>query len=138
MPNSNALERRSLPRKTELLLWVRAGGRCEFDGCNEYLIAHHVTQRKGKYGEVAHIVAFSDAGPRGDDDRPEQIHDVDNLMLLCHRCHVLIDRERPDDFPVNVLRKHKIEHEERILRLTEAKPHRRTTVLQLRARVNVK
>lgn len=136
MPKKATSEKRSIPRKTELLLWVRAGGRCEFDGCNEYLIAHHVTQRKGKYGEVAHIVAFSDAGPRGDAERPSEIHEVDNLMLLCHRCHVLIDRERPDDFPVDVLRKHKIEHEERILRLTEAKPDRKTTVLQLRARVN--
>src|SRR6266487_4552502 len=92
-------EVRSLPRKTELLLWVMAGGRCEFDGCNKYLVAHHLTQATGKYGEVAHVIAFSERGPRGR-ITVKKIHEIENLMLLCHSCHVLVDRERPQDFSV--------------------------------------
>src|SRR5258706_16288352 len=78
------------PRK--LLLAVRAGGRCEFDGCPEYLFEHHVTLREGNFAQLAHIVAFSEVGPRAEaGNRPADVHSLDNLMLLCHRCHKLID-----------------------------------------------
>ena len=127
-------EVRSLPRKTELLLWVAAGGRCEFDGCNTYLISHHVTKATGKYGEVAHVIAFSIRGPRGSVD-VKNIHSIDNLMLLCHACHVLVDRERPGDYSVETLMRHKQEHELRIRRQTDARPDRQTTVVQLRSRI---
>jgi CBASS immunity sensor of nucleotide second messenger signals/HNH endonuclease len=126
---------RSLSEKTKLLLWVRAGGRCEFDGCNEYLFRHHVTLEAVNLGELAHIVAFSPEGPRGKDgDRPEQINDPSNLMLLCPRCHKLIDTTG-SKYSRSLLQRHKKEHEDRIFRLTEAKPERKTTVLQLLAKV---
>ena len=74
------------------MLFVRAGGRCEFDGCNSYLLEHHLTLTEGNFAEIAHVVAFKPDGPRGHEGtRPEEIHDVDNLMLLCPRCHKLID-----------------------------------------------
>jgi len=128
---------RSLPEKTKLLLWVRAGGRCEFDGCNEYLFRHHVTLEAVNLGELAHIIAFSPEGPRGKDgERPDQINDPANLMLLCPRCHKLIDDETTGKkYSRALLQRHKKEHEDRILRLTEAKPERKTTVLQLLAKV---
>ncbi len=125
---------RGIPRKTELLLWVRAGGRCEFDGCNEYVFQHHVTLDAVKLGDLAHIVAFTDAGPRGEAGRPADIHNVSNLMLVCLRCHRLIDA-RPGDFSVELLAKHKRDHEERIHRLTEAKPNRKSRVIQLLTKV---
>jgi len=128
---------RNIPWKTKLILWVRAGGRCEFDGCNEYLLKHHVTLDEVNLGELAHIVAFKPEGPRGDDcERPVDIHLVSNLMLLCPRCHKLIDNPATKEkFTLVTLIRHKREHEERIFRLTEAKPERKTTIVQLITKV---
>jgi SMODS-associated and fused to various effectors sensor domain/HNH endonuclease len=128
---------RRVPTKTALILWVRAGGRCEFDGCNEYLLQHHVTLTDMNLGELAHIVAFKQEGPRGSDPtRSREIHDISNLMLLCPRCHKLIDDPATKDKYTRVtLVRHKEEHEERIFRLTAAKPERKTTIIQLLAKV---
>src|SRR5947209_6467600 len=74
---------RAIPWQIRLMLWVRAGGRCEFDGCNKYLLEHELTFTAGNYGEAAHIVAFKPDGPRGRSrTRPAKINDVTNLMLL--------------------------------------------------------
>src|SRR5438876_2543943 len=71
-----------------LLLAVRAGGVCEFDGCRDNVFEHHVTLDAKNFGEAAHIVAWSEAGPRGYDvSRPADINDIGNLMLLCPKCH---------------------------------------------------
>jgi len=127
---------RHIPEKTRLLLWVRAGGRCEFDGCNDYLFEHHVTLDNVNLADVAHVVAFKSEGPRGAEDRPEDIHDIANLMLLCLRCHKLIDDSVAGErFTVATLRQFKSDHEERILRLTELKPDRKTFVLQMLGRI---
>ncbi len=128
---------RKVPTKTELLLWVKAGGRCEFNGCNEYLFRHHVTLDTVKLAEIAHIVAFKPDGPRGGiSERPTDIHDISNLMLLCPRCHTLIDDAvKEGKYSRETLVKHKREHEERILRLTAAKPELKTTVVQLLTRI---
>ena len=128
---------RSVSRKTTLLLWVRAGGRCEFDGCNEYLFRHHVTLDDVNLAELAHIVAFKPDGPRGNDQgRPGDIHAPENLMLLCQRCHKLIDdQDTGKRYTRAALQQYKREHEERILRLTAAKPERKTTVVEIRAKV---
>src|SRR5438094_9912673 len=49
---------RRIPDLTRLLLFVRAGGRCEFDGCPRYLMEHPVTLTEGNLAQVAHVVAF--------------------------------------------------------------------------------
>lgn len=128
---------RKLKETTKILLWVRSGGRCEFDGCLEYLLEHHVTLDVVNLGEMAHIVAFKPDGPRGGDpDRPVDINNVDNLMMLCSRCHKLIDRpETMDKFTRATLERHKREHEERIFHLTACKPERKTTIVQVLARI---
>lgn len=126
---------RNIPPTTRLFLYVKAGGRCEFDGCNDYLLEHHVTKAGGNFAEMAHIFAFSDGGPRADAERgPEDVHDISNLMLLCPVCHTLIDG-RPGEFTVEVLRKHKKAHEDRVFLLTDTKPDRETIVVALRGRV---
>jgi hypothetical protein len=117
MSNASPIQpARHIPWKTRLILWVYAGGRCEFDGCNEYLLKHHVTLDAVNLGELAHVVAFEPGGPRGDDgERPDDIHAVSNLMLLCPRCHKLIDDSGTKDrFSRETLVRHKREHEERI------------------------
>jgi hypothetical protein len=127
---------RTIPPKTSLFLYVHAGGRCEFDGCNKYLLEHYPTQTPGNFAEQAHIYAFKETGPRGDRaERPADINDLSNLMLLCPECHHLIDVVRPDDYPVEVLRRFKHDHEDRNYALTALAKDRDTVPLVLKALV---
>lgn len=128
---------RSIKPDTKLLLYVRAGGRCEFDGCNEYVLSHQLTHKTINLGQMAHIIAFSEDGPRGDGDgekRPVDINNVDNLMLLCHRCHKLID-DHPKEYSRETLVNYKKAHEERIFWLTSASPDRQTSVVILKSKI---
>jgi hypothetical protein len=127
---------RAIPPAVQLRLYVAAGGRCEFDGCNEYVLEHQVTRRPGNFGEAAHIVAFKPDGPRGwDGGRPRKINDAANLMLLCAGCHKLVD-DHPEDYSRETLREYKRIHEVRIRHLTSLGPAQRTAVLVVKAPVN--
>ena len=120
---------RKAPEKTRLILFVQAGGRCEFDGCNRYMLEHHLTGQEGNFAQVAHICGFSDRGPwAGAENATEDVHDISNLMLLCPGCHKLVD-DRPDEYTVEVLRRHKKTHEDRIFMLTDTRPDRHTVAV---------
>jgi len=122
---------------TALFLYTRAGGRCEFDGCNKNLLEHYPTEASGNFGEKSHIFAFSEGGSRGlESGRPENIHDLSNLILMCPECHHLVDDVRPADYPVERLRSFKQEHEERILRLTGLSKDMDTIPVVLKGNVN--
>jgi hypothetical protein len=131
---SPILTARRVPEGTRIFLCVRTGGRCEFDDCNEYLFEHHVTRADGLYAEVAHIVAFKPDGPRGSHTRPQDVHAIENLMLLCPRCHKLID-DHPDRFTRETLQRFKNAHEEHIRRVTGLPPEKRTAVLVVQATI---
>jgi hypothetical protein len=123
---------RNIPWPVRTLLAVRAGGICEFDGCRNYLLEHPLTLTAGNFAEVAHIVAFKPDGPRGQDgERPININDADNLMLLCPTCHKLVD-DHPTDYTRKTLEEYKRAHEQRIRHLTSLSPDRKTAVLVLR------
>jgi len=112
---------------TSLSLYVQAGGRCEFDGCNKYLLEHDPTEIAGNFAEQAHIYAFSADGPRGHvSGRPDDINDLANLILLCPECHHLVDAVRPNDYSVEALKRFKRDHENRIFSLTELSADRDT------------
>ena len=124
--------------RTTLFLLVRAGGRCEFDGCNEYLLENLLTSTAGNFGEQAHIFAFKEKGPRGSEEgRPmvAAINAVGNLMLLCKRCHKEIDVIAPEKYPVEVLREFKREHESRIRSLTGISKNRTTIPIVLKGQI---
>lgn len=121
---------RQVPSNTRLFLYVHAGGRCEFDGCNDYLLEHHVTKTPGNYAEMAHIYAFNAGGPRAK-GRRGSVHDLTNLMLLCPKCHKEID-DNSDKWTVAVLRRFKRAHEDRVYMLTGTSPDRDTTAVLLR------
>jgi hypothetical protein len=126
---------RQVDPKVKVQLFVLAGGRCQFDGCLHYLIEHHLTHKRGIFAQMAHIVAFSKKGPRGNVlDRPEDINNVDNLMLLCPTCHKLID-DNPDEHPREQLEAFKRDNEERIFRLTAMAPDRKTTVVIITSKI---
>lgn len=126
---------RRLNESTKIQLFVRAGGRCEFPGCNQFLLEHHLTLVLGNYAQAAHIVAFSRQGPRADASlSASYINAPDNLMLLCQRCHKLID-DRPVEYTVDWLKLHKGRHEDRIHHLAGISADLRTTVVRLTARI---
>lgn len=135
VPPVTRVPSRSIRRLTQLLLFVRAGGRCEFDGCNKYLLRHHLTLTEGNFGEMAHVVAFSPQGPRGAQCLDAgKLNSIANLMLLCPGCHRLIDR-RAAEYSVTTLRRFKQRHEDRIHRLTGTQPDHETRVVILKAKI---
>ncbi len=131
-----SVTQRNIPVPVRLQLYVDAGGRCEFDGCNDYLLEHRSTRRSGNFGEAAHIVAFKSDGPRGRAGvRPPNINDVSNLMLLGADCHKLID-DHPEDYSRETLEVYKSTHEARIKHLTSLGTVDRTAVLVVKAPIN--
>lgn len=106
----------SIPNKIKSALWAMAGGRCEYRGCNQYLVGDLIAgKREGLYGFIAHIVADVEGGPRGDRVRsPLLSKSLSNLMLMCAKHHKLIDFDAPDDHPETLLLEMKEEHEARI------------------------
>jgi hypothetical protein len=128
--------RATIPWKTLLVLFVRAGGRCSI--CQQYLLQDSLTLREANLSNVAHIVAASPDGPRGDDPlSAKERNEVGNLMLVCPAHHKLIDsREYVSEWPVEKLRALKRDHEGRIRRLTGYEQDNKTTVLRFRANFN--
>jgi ribosomal protein S27E len=125
---------RDIGEKTTYYLFAQTAGRCEI--CNDYLIEHHVTGDLGNYAQRGHIYAFKTRGPRGNEPRrPADIHHVSNLILLCHKCHKLVDVERPDDFPVQRLQELKAVHEERVFELTAITENKKRVPMILRGLV---
>lgn len=125
---------RRIPELTRMMLCTRAGGRCEFDGCSRYLLEHHVRLTEGNFAEFAHIVAFSENGPRGDKARPKYIHDASNLMLLCPTCHKEID-DHPERYSRATLESYKKSHEDQVFHLTGLRPDMKTTVVVVKTNV---
>lgn len=111
-----ASRRIAIPETVRAQLWVAAGGRCEFTGCNQRLDQNTITKQKLFVGEHAHIIADSPQGPRGNEESKSLAHEASNLMLLCRECHKTIDA-RAESYPTELLRKMKKTHEERIQRL---------------------
>ena len=120
MPNTERKPRNvaktTIPQKIQSALWARAGGRCEYRGCNTSLVGDLIGGKEDRlYGFLAHIVADSARGPRGDPVRsPELAKKLENLMLMCARHHKLIDTDAPDEHPEALLLEMKNAHESRI------------------------
>lgn len=82
-----------------------AGWRCQFDGCGEDLRSHLAPGVTGNFSYFAHIVGSSSDGPRGDPvESPKLANDPSNIMLMCDKCHRLIDRISPKQYEVALLR----------------------------------
>jgi hypothetical protein len=106
-------KRKNTPAAIKLKLWVKSAGRCEFKGCNKPVWYNGLTLSESNFSEVAHIIASSPDGPRGNEQSEELQIEYSNLMLLCKECHKEIDDD-PEKYPADLLRRWKQEHEERI------------------------
>jgi hypothetical protein len=124
--------------KTRAVLWARGAGRCYF--CNTSLIGDYVSGNEDAiFGFVAHIVAETPGGPRGDRVRsPELADDVSNLMLTCHPHHKLIDVDEMDNYPEQRLLDIKAAHEARIAIVSEITGDKASHVLRYGAKIGDK
>lgn len=124
------MSKTNIPEKIKVQLWTLAGGRCEYTGCNKALWRDELTMAKMNKAYIAHIVADSAEGPRGNDVRsPLLAKSFSNLMLMCDEHHRLIDKEDVAGHPESLLIKMKKEHEKRIELLTSLIPQNKTHIV---------
>lgn len=126
------MSKSAIPQKLQSAIWARAGGRCQYRGCNVDLVGDLIAGRRdGLYGFIAHIVADSVEGPRGDLIRsPLLAKDLSNLMLMCGRHHKLIDLDAAVDHPEGLLLAMKAAHESRITLVAGIDEERSSHVLR--------
>lgn len=119
-----------ISNKIKTRLWALSAGRCEYRGCNEELWRDSLTMSVMNNAYVAHIIADSEDGPRGNYENSSQLRaEISNLMLLCPRHHKLIDVDAVAEHPIDLLMKMKWEHEERIQRTTSMQPNMQSHIL---------
>ena len=124
---------RHINKADENELWGKAAGRCEFAECNRILYRSPMTQEQLNIAEKAHIYSFSERGARGHGifaKDKERLNCLDNLMLLCHDCHRLIDADIEGiRFSAERLRKWKHDHEQRVEQVTGIAENKRTHII---------
>ncbi|MFH0908784.1 MAG: SAVED domain-containing protein [bacterium] len=124
---------RYIKRGVERELWARAGGRCQFQGCNELAYKSSVTHERVNAAEMAHIYSFSKDGPRGwrgflADKRA--LNNVSNLLLVCRKCHKTIDQDETGaKYSAELLQTWKRQHEDRVRVVTGISPTKNSHVI---------
>ena len=92
-------------------LWASSGGYCQNPACNRDFFMVFENGDVSSVEELAHIIARSGEGPRGDADLALRDRDIfENIILLCPTCHTTVDKNS-DHYPVKLIRGWKHEHE---------------------------
>lgn len=130
--NLTKLSRKSIPDAIRLRLWVRSGGRCSL--CNKPVYQNNFTLQEGTFGDLAHITAQTENGPRGNANSSSYAVDYENLLLLCKEDHKLVDDDA-NKYTTKILRKLKKDHEERIRLLTDININAKTYVLTIQSNI---
>lgn len=138
MAKSSVNRRPYIPKKVQEHLWLRAGGRCEFRGCNEVLYEDNVTKEPINASHISHIISWTKDGPRGDEKlSPRLATDISNLMLLCPQHNHLIDKkENLEIYTVPVLEEMKKEHEEEIKALLSLRTQQPKRIIELKSMIH--
>jgi len=118
-------------------LWIKAGARCQFRGCNKPIDRNFLTQERVVLGEYCHIIGDSTDGPRGDSERSKVLaSDPANLILCCAACHKTIDDSKHEaSYSEALLVEMKQEHEAHIQRLYDARDVKRSLPLIITGRI---
>ena len=120
----------SIPQEVRTRLWGKAAGRCQYRGCNKPLWVDELTKAEFNSSYLAHIIADSPKGPRGDIELSEKLaKEISNIMLLCDVHHRLIDKKDVDGHSVELLKEMKDEHEKRIALITKMDVSRKSHVV---------
>lgn len=100
-------KRSSIPTNTLRLLYAHSGNCCAYEGCHNPIFEDDGTLT----GECCHIEAYSKDGPRYNEQQTdEERNGYDNLVLMCHRHHKIID-SHPEQYTVERLNIIKKTHE---------------------------
>lgn len=101
------------PEKEMKILFAKSGNLCAFPKCGTRLVEPGTADDDPAVsGEIAHIVADSRQGPRGDfplNDEERNKHP--NLILLCSHHHRSVVDKQKRTYSVQVLRQMKADHE---------------------------
>src|SRR5260370_10012217 len=92
-------------------LLLDSGGICAFPECGRRLVSPDSAEESGAItAELAHIVADSREGPRGNVPLSEEERNRhENLIVLCPEHHKVVDSQ-PNTFSIQVLRQMKLDH----------------------------
>ena len=104
-------------------LFGLSGAWCAFPSCEHRLVVSNTEEDPAVViGEMAHIVPYSNDGPRGDHYVPENLRNrYENLILLCPTHHTQVDAQ-PRSYPPDDLRRWKRIVEARVNSLSKAVP----------------
>lgn len=78
---------RHIAEKDMKKLWGLAAGRCSL--CHDKLLPF-IDERVDVIGDMAHVIAYKKDGARGD-EKAEYDNSYENLILVCPKCHRIID-----------------------------------------------
>jgi hypothetical protein len=118
-------ERDDFSKATVNDLQRRAAFLCSNPDCRCLTIApDESSEEKWVYiGYVAHITAAAEGGPRFDTSLThEQRSHITNAIFLCASCATLIDKNNGFDFPVELLKRWKTDHESWVRENLNRKP----------------
>jgi tetratricopeptide (TPR) repeat protein len=88
----------SVSYNDKIKVFINCGGKCGFPQCFEHLV-----EENSIVGQIAHINASSDNGPRGNSVlTEEQRNHPDNLLALCNKHHKIVD-DHPEKYPTKEL-----------------------------------
>ena len=109
------MKSRSYSSRTLKILFGRSGNLCAYPECTNNIIEPATEQSDDQViGQVCHIYAFSEQGPRGKPGlTKEELNSPENLILLCPTHHRLVDCQH-ESYPAEKLKEWKKEHESKI------------------------
>lgn len=85
-------DRKKISEADRRFITGRSGGRC--NKCRREVFVENELGEKARLGDDAHIVAFSDIGPRGKSPKSNLDRaSAQNLILLCKTCHSEVDQQ---------------------------------------------
>jgi hypothetical protein len=107
-------QRLGVRRETLRRLYLHSGNRCAFPKCKETMM-----DEDGNFvGEICHIEAAKTGGERFRVEMTdEERRSFDNLLLLCHRHHVVTNKV--ENYPVAALQEMKAVHERKFSQIEE-------------------
>ncbi|MBE0392161.1 HNH endonuclease [Flavobacterium sp. PL002] len=128
--------RKAMPQGIARKLWVKSGGRCQYDGCNIPLWKDSLMQKDLNKSYISHIVAAKEDGPRGDALLSQKLEtDFDNLLLLCDECHRRIDKQEVEKHTRKSLTEMKIKQERNIEFLTSLTPDKKSHIVSFTSKI---
>ena len=105
----------AISKNDERLLWGRAAGHCSNPACGQELTSLLDSGEGYNIGEMAHIIARQEDGPRG--QKGGGADSYANLVLLCPSCHRRIDKAPDGEFPEEMLHDWKQQQETKVAQM---------------------